>query len=96
MRLSFHPEVTTDLRGQYEYYRDIDPELGVSFIEEYRKALALVMRKPLMMRIFYKNERRIPLKRFKTFALVYEVLEDEIRIKAVADLRRKPYFWSDR
>ena len=36
------------------------------------------------------------MKRFKTFALVYEVLEDEVRIKAVADLRRKPYFWSAR
>ncbi|MDQ8194491.1 hypothetical protein QEH59_08635 [Coraliomargarita sp. SDUM461004] len=48
------------------------------------------------MRVFYKGERRMPLKRFRTFALVYEVLEDEIRIKAVADLRRKPYFWSDR
>jgi hypothetical protein len=84
------------LRGQYEYYREIDPELGLSFIEEYQKALGFVKRDPLVMRVFYKNERRMPLKRFKTFALVYEVLEDEIRIKAVAELRRKPYFWSDR
>jgi hypothetical protein len=38
----------------------------------------------------------MPLKRFKSFALVYEVLDSEIRIKAVADLRRKPYFWSER
>lgn len=96
MKLSFHPEVKTDLRGQFEYFREIDPELGLSFIEEYQKALGFVKSEPLVMRIFYKNERRMPLKRFKAFALVYEVLEDEIRIKAVADLRRKPYFWSDR
>ena len=94
MRLSFHPEVKTDLSGQYEYYRAIDPELGLSFIEEYQKALAFVKGEPLVMRIFYKNDRRVPLKRFKT--CVYEVLEDEIRIKAVADLRRKPYFWTAR
>jgi hypothetical protein len=25
-----------------------------------------------------------------------EVLDDELHIKAVADLRRKPYFWSTR
>ena len=96
MKFSFHPEVKADLRGQYEFYREIDAELGLSFIEEYQKALGFVKRDPLVMRAFYKNERRMPLKRFKTFALVYEVLEDEIRIKAVADLRRKPYFWSDR
>lgn len=73
MKLSFHPEVKADLSGQYEYYREIDPELGLSFIEEYQKALGFVKREPLVMRIFYKNERRIPLKRFKTFAIVYEV-----------------------
>ncbi|MFT5623412.1 MAG: hypothetical protein ACI9FZ_001349 [Bacteroidia bacterium] len=61
-----------------------------------KKALAFVKREPLVMGIFYANDRRVPLKRFKSFALVYEVLEDEIRIKAVADLRRKPYFWSAR
>lgn len=96
MKLSFHPEVKADLLGQYEYYREIDPALGVSFIEEYQKAVAFVKCDPLAMRIFYKNERRMPLKRFKSFALIYEVLDSEIRIKAVADLRRKPYFWSAR
>jgi hypothetical protein len=96
MKLSFHPEVKTDLRGQYVHYHDIDSELGLSFIDEYKKALAFVKREPLVMRIFHKNDRRVPLKRFKSFALVYEVLEDEIRVKAVADLRRKPYFWSAR
>lgn len=95
MKLSFHPEVKTDLRSQYEYYGEIDPELSVSFIEEYKKAI-FVKREPLVMRIFYKNDRRAPLKRFKSFAVVYEVLEDEIHIKAVADLRRRPYFWSTR
>lgn len=96
MKLSFHPEAKTDLGGQYEYYHEIDPELGSSFIEEYQKALAFVKSEPLVMRIFYKNDRRMPLKRFKTFALVYEVLEDEVRIKAVVDLRRRPYSWSAR
>lgn len=96
MKLSFHPEVKADLRSQYEYYYTIDSELGLSFINEYRKALKLVKREPLVMRIFYNNDRRVPLKRFKSFALVYEVLEDEIRVKAVADLRRKPDYWSTR
>ena len=96
MKVSFHPEVKTDLRGSYHYYREIDSELGTGFIEEYRKALAFVKRNPLVMRTFYKNDRRMLLKRFKSFALVYEVLDSEIQIKAVADLRRKPYFWSER
>jgi hypothetical protein len=96
MKLSFHPEVKTDLRGQYEYYYEIDPRLGLSFIEEYKKALAFVKAEPLVMRIFYGNDRRMPLKGFKTFALIYEVHKEEIWIKAVADLRRKPYFWLER
>lgn len=96
MKVSYHPEVKADLRGSYDYYSEIDPELGLGFIAEYRKALAFVKREPLVMRTFYKNDRRVLLKRFKTFAVIYEVLEDEIRIKAVADLRRKPYFWSER
>ena len=96
MKLSFHPKVKTDLRSQYEYYCEINPELGVSFIEAYKKALVFVKRDPLVMRIFYKNDRKMPLERFKSFALIYEVLENEIHIKAVANLRRKPYFWSTR
>ena len=96
MKLSFHPEVKVDLRSQYEYYCEIDSELGLSFIEEYQKALSFIKREPLAMRIFHDNDRRMPMKRFKSFALVYEVLENEICIKAVANLRRKPYFWSGR
>ena len=96
MKISYHPEVKADLRGSYNYYRKIDSELGLGFIAEYRKALALVKREPLVMRTFYKNDRRVLFKRFKAFAVIYEVLEDEIRIKAVADLRRKPYFWLER
>ncbi|MFT5623411.1 MAG: hypothetical protein ACI9FZ_001348 [Bacteroidia bacterium] len=41
MKLSFHPEVKADLRGQYEYYHGIDSELGLSFIDEYKKGLSL-------------------------------------------------------
>ena len=96
MKLSFHPDVKVDLRGQFEYYHEIDSELGLSFIEEYRAALAFVKSEPLAMRIFCSNDRKMPFKRFKSFALVYEVGDEEIRIKAVADLRRKPYFWLDR
>ena len=96
MKISFHPEVKADLRGYCGYYRDIDPELGISFIEEYRIALSFLKRDPLVMRIFYKNDRRVPMKRFKSFAVVYEVLEDSIIVKAVADLRRKPYYWKER
>lgn len=96
MKISYHPEVKVDLLHHYSYYKDIDSELGQSFISEYFDALTFVKRKPLVMRAFYKNDRRMPLKRFKSFALIYEVLDSEIRIKAVADLRRKPYFWSDR
>ena len=32
---------------------------------------------------WHKNDRKVTLKRFKSFALVYEVLDDEIRVKAV-------------
>lgn len=71
MTLNFHPEVKADLRGQYEYYREIDPELGCSFIEEYQRALAFVKGEPLVMRIFYGNDRRMPLRRFKSVALIY-------------------------
>ena len=60
MKLSFHPEVKTDLSRQYAYYREIDLELGLSFIEEYQKALRFIKREPLAMRTFYKNERRMP------------------------------------
>lgn len=96
MNVNYHPEVMADLSGAYNYYRDIHPELGTGFIEEYRNALAFVKSDPLVMRTFYNNDRRVMLKRFKSFAVIYEVLENEILIKAVADLRRKPYFWENR
>lgn len=61
-------------------YREIDPELGVSFIEEYQKALAFVKGEPLVMRILTAMTGAVQ---------EYEVHEDEIRIKAVAV---PPYF----
>ena len=96
MKISYHPAVKKDLRGSYTHYKGIDPELALSFMEKYREALAFIKRDPLVMRTFYKNDRRMLLKRFKSYAVVYEVTEEMIVIKAVADLRRKPYFWSDR
>ncbi|MEM1221120.1 MAG: hypothetical protein AAGH40_00030 [Verrucomicrobiota bacterium] len=37
MEVSYQPEVKDDLRGSYDYYHEIEPELGLGFIEEYRK-----------------------------------------------------------
>ena len=96
MKVSFHPEAKADLRGAYYFYRGIEPDLGRDFIEEYRAALAFAKSDPMVMRVFHGNDRRVPFRRFKSYALVYEALEDGILVKAVADLRRKPFFWSDR
>lgn len=96
MKVSFHPEVKADLRGSYLHYRGIDPDLGRDFIAEYRKALAFVEKEPLVMRKFHESDWRVFFNRFKSYALVYEVLDSEILVKAVADLRRKPFFWSER
>ena len=81
MKLSFHPEVKADLCDQYEYYHAIDSELGLSFISEYLKALAFVKRQPLVMRIFYKNDRRVHLKRFKSCALFTMCLKMKYELK---------------
>ncbi len=96
MKVRFHPEVKADLRGSYYYYRGIDPDLGRDFIEQYRAALAFAKSDPLVMRVFHGNDRRVFFQRFKSYALIYEALEGAILVKAVADLRRKPFFWSER
>jgi len=96
MEIKFNPKVYEDLEHEFNYYRTIEPELGQGFIQDYENTLSLVERDCLRVRTFYKENRKVNFKRFKKFAIVFEVTQQQLYIKAVCDLRKKPFYWKNR
>ena len=62
-------------------------------MEEYRVGLQRVTDHATVYRRFYRDNRKVILERFDSYAIVYEVWPELIYIKAVADLRRKPLYY---
>ncbi|MGE9294959.1 MAG: hypothetical protein ACQKBV_01530 [Puniceicoccales bacterium] len=95
MELKFHREVWSDLESAFNFYEKATPGCGSYFLDQYEEALAKIVRDPSVHRMFYHENRKVNFAKFP-FAVVYMLKDGRIVVKAVAALRRKPYFWDDR
>lgn len=78
-----------------DYYNSESPGLGDEFLLELLNAIDRIEQFPEAFQKFTKNARRCQTRRFP-YAVVYEVLEEEILVVAVAHLHRNPDYWEDR
>lgn len=80
------------------WYGDRLPTLGERFLAEYAAALTSIVKTPLQYSPLeggsVRHLRRCRLDRFP-YAVVYEVLPDEIVVLAVVHARRRPRSWRD-
>ncbi len=95
IHVKFHPEVKEDLAEAVCYYEKEEMGCGEKFLIEYDNTLQKIFKHSGVYRRFYHESRRLNLVRFP-FAIVYECSGQSIYIKAVAALRKKPYFWRER
>jgi toxin ParE1/3/4 len=68
--------------------------LGLGFIAEFERVLALLAEHP-ELGARWRKRRRFSLRRFP-FSVIYTVTADEVRVIALAHHRRKQGYWADR
>jgi plasmid stabilization system protein ParE len=84
-----------ELDEAIEYYNDRSPGLGNQFLLE---ALATFERIKKFQRAWHpytEHTRRCRTRRFP-YGVIYQILESEILIVAVANLHKRPAYWLDR
>ena len=70
-------------------------ELGLAFIAEFERALAVLSVHPNLGAPWRAIARRFPLRRFP-YSVVYRINGEELRVIALAHQRRRPGYWSGR
>jgi len=95
MRVIRHPEVPQELEAAALWYEERQPGLGEDFLVEYQATLSRILREPERWRKFRAENRKLNFHRFP-YAIVYTVHADELYIKAVMHLHRRPFYWDHR
>lgn len=95
MKLRFLPLARVELRAATAYYKAINPELAISFKNEALDARKLIEEHPLAWHPVNLPYRQCRFHRFP-YAFIYEVLETEVIVVAVAHYMQKPAYWHDR
>ncbi len=96
MRYWLHPEAREDLREAAEFYRErAGNALALALLEDFERAIALLLEHPALGSIWRHGRRRWLLTRFP-YSLIYTVAGGEIRILAVAHHSRRPGYWRGR
>jgi hypothetical protein len=78
-----------------EYYNSESPGLGDSFLLEALNTIEQIRLFPKAWHPFSNLTRRCQLRRFP-YGIIYQIVDTDILIVAVANLHRKPDYWQDR
>ncbi|GAA0635752.1 type II toxin-antitoxin system RelE/ParE family toxin [Sporichthya brevicatena] len=99
-RVLFESEAAAELTDAAHWYDDQHPGLGSAFlaaveaavcdIDQWPDAAPLISGFPVDLPVRQAAVRRFP------YRVAYLVIDDVIRVLAVAHTRRKPRYWTDR
>lgn len=89
---SFSPEAREELLEAIEYYESESPGLGAAFLSTVQEGLDQLLEFPESAPILYGRVRRKVLNRFP-YNLLYSLRAQEIRILAVMNQKRRPFYW---
>ena len=93
---SVSPEADRELSDSSIFYaREANVDVGIAFILEYERALALLCANPNLGAPWRNGRRRFPLRKFP-YSIIYYVRGEELRVIALAHHRRRPSYWSGR
>jgi toxin ParE1/3/4 len=94
-RVSFHELAELELNDATVFFEIEREGLGVRFSSAVEAAVAHIREHPEASPVIIRDIRRKVLKRFP-YSIVYSIKSDRIRILAVANQRRRPFFWRGR
>jgi toxin ParE1/3/4 len=87
----FHPLAEQELLDAVSYYEEQDTGLGLEYLGEVEHAVNFLMRYPEAGSKVRGSIRRLTLPKFP-YSLLYRVMEEQIRVLAVAHYKRKPQY----
>ena len=94
-RVIFHDRAEEELNEAASYYASARPGLGEAFVAEVHRAVEALLATPLGGAVLEGNVRRWLVKRFP-YSVLYRILDDHVRILAIAHQKRRSYYWRKR
>ncbi|MCH8225449.1 MAG: type II toxin-antitoxin system RelE/ParE family toxin [Chloroflexi bacterium] len=95
MEIRFLEIAERELEEAVTYYNLESPGLGDEFLLQFLNALERIRQYSEAWQRFSQNTRRCRVNRFP-WGVIYEILESEILVVAVAHLHRDPGYWQNR
>jgi len=95
MKVQLHPEAQEELNETVLYYEAKAPGLGISFIIEFEDVVERMKRLPEAGTQVAGGIRRALFDRFEHSIIYYE-FDGIIEILAIAHMKRRPKYWSNR
>ncbi|MDL1891312.1 type II toxin-antitoxin system RelE/ParE family toxin [Sphingobacteriales bacterium CHB3] len=92
---SFNEEAERELAEAVEFYEEASSGLGTAFLDEVERAIASILRFPKANTLLSKTVRRKIVTRFP-YSILYSSSSQEIRILAIANQKRRPFYWRSR
>jgi toxin ParE1/3/4 len=92
MRLIYHPDAERELIEAARYYEGRVARLGVQFLEEADRAVAIILETPGCWRIIEEDVRSYLMPRFP-YAIYYRDFPNRLHILAFKHHRRHPDYW---
>jgi toxin ParE1/3/4 len=92
MRLIYHPDAETELIETARYYESCVATLGVQFLDEADRAVAMILEAPKRWRIIEEDVRGYFMPRFP-YAIYYRDFPDRLHILAFKHHSRHPDYW---
>ncbi|MBW7889306.1 MAG: type II toxin-antitoxin system RelE/ParE family toxin [Bacteroidetes bacterium] len=94
-KVSYNDLADEELSETVDYYERQKQGLGISFLAEVERSAEIIQENPLAFPKIYRETRRKILQRFP-YSIMYYVLPDKIRILAVVNHKRNPFYWRER
>ena len=96
MILTLLPAALADLKAAVAYYvASASDDLAEALVDEFERAVDLLLKSPHLGSRFRGAVRRCPLRRFP-YSVIYQCTAAELRVVALAHQRRGPDFWRSR
>ena len=92
---SIHEAAEAEINEAADFYDAESPGLGDVFIDDIERAIARISEFPEAAPLVRGRVRKRIIAKFP-YSLVYSVRGDQIRILAVAHLKRRPFYWRGR
>jgi hypothetical protein len=95
MKFQFHPRANAELDEAIRYYETCQRGLGLDLAKEVYLAIRRACEYPEAWSAMSQNTRRCLVNRFP-YGVIFQIKSGMLRIIAIANLHRRPDYWTDR